>query len=474
MMIYRKSIDYHMATSIYLPDDLKRALLDAMAADRFKAMPDYIQHLLAYRLTDLHGAGANEVWQHFQTTIAPILTHLAEALKPHDLALSVQLDPIVGKLEIQQHPVPRQSSRATAFGTFRTMRWANYLVSKQHYVILKNVRAALADGIAGNRFNHTALSALKDNQRKVLSAPKLLEWLVLWEVGDDLNILIKSDESQVLSELYQFVDQVLTAKKVIGDLQFSDRDVSNILIDTAWEEPLPRRAVQWCHSILELFPDCADAYVILANRSSSVDSKRELYTQGIEAGHRELGSAYFAEHVGHFWGDIDTRPYMRALSGLALVEWEMGNLKQALAHYRHMLFLNPSDNQGARYCLLHCLIEAREFADLELLFRTDIFKDHIQDDLSYARALMTFCQLGDGPDAQKMLKRAQKINPYTALLLLGQPIPAIDERDVTAQTSLNMAENYAEYAKRTWLHVPGALTWLATISGRTHRKSKTQ
>ncbi len=80
----------------------------------------------------------------------------------------------------------------------------------------------LIDGIAGNRFNHTALSALKDNQRKVLSAPKLLEWLVLWEVGDDLNILIKSDESQVLSELYQFVDQVLTAKKVIGDLQFSD------------------------------------------------------------------------------------------------------------------------------------------------------------------------------------------------------------------------------------------------------------
>jgi hypothetical protein len=108
------------------------------------------------------------------------------------------------------------------------------------------------------------------------------------------------------------------------------------------------------------------------------------------------------------------------------------------------------------------------------LFKADIFKDHIQDDLSYARALMTFCQSGDGPDAQKMLKRAQKVNPYTALLLLGQPIPAIDERDVNAQTSLNMAENYVDYAKRTWLHVPGALTWLATTVGGIHRKSKTR
>ncbi len=473
-MIYIKSIDYHMATSIYLPDDLKRELLNAMVADKHKTMPDYVQYLLAHRPINLKGSGANEVWQHFQAAIAPTLAHLAEALKPYDLALSIQLDPIAGKLEIQQHPVPRQSSRATAFGTFRTMRWANYLVSKQHYTILKNVRAAIADGIAGNRFNHAALAALKDNQHKVLSAPKLLEWLVLWEIGDDVNLLIKSDESQVLSELYQFVDQVLTTKKVIGDLQFSDRDVSNILIDTAWEEPLPRRAVQWCRSILELFSDCADAYVILANRSISLDNKRELYTQGIEAGHRELGSAYFAENVGHFWGDIDTRPYMRALSGLALVEWELGNYKQAIAHYRHMLFLNPNDNQGARYCLLHCLIEAREFADLELLFKADIFKDHIQDDLSYARALMTFCQSGDSPDAQKMLKRAQKVNPYTALLILGQPIPAIDERDVNAQTSLNMAENYAEYAKRTWLNVPGALTWLATAVGGIHRKSKTR
>ena len=38
----------------------------------------------------------------------------------------------------------------------------------------------------------------------------------------------------------------------------------------------------------------------------------ELYRKGVEAGERALGSESFNEYAGHFWGHLETRPYMRA------------------------------------------------------------------------------------------------------------------------------------------------------------------
>lgn len=83
----------------------------------------------------------------------------------------------------------------------------------------------------------------------------------------------------------------------------------------------------------------------------------ELYEQGVEAGERALGSEAFEEWEGHFWGILETRPYMRARHGLALCLWEAGESKKAIEHYTEMLRLNPGDNQGIRYVLAGCLLE---------------------------------------------------------------------------------------------------------------------
>ena len=76
-----------------------------------------------------------------------------------------------------------------------------------------------------------------------------------------------------------------------------------------------RRRVQLARKAIELSADCADAYVLLAEECADLGQARDLYAQGVAAGERALGPAFFAEDAGHFWQDVRTRPYLRARFG---------------------------------------------------------------------------------------------------------------------------------------------------------------
>src|SRR5437870_13124493 len=53
---------------------------------------------------------------------------------------------------------------------------------------------------------------------------------------------------------------------------------------------------------LTISPDCADAYLLLAEETAgSIEGARELLEQGVAAGERALGPEPFEEDVGHFW-----------------------------------------------------------------------------------------------------------------------------------------------------------------------------
>ncbi len=49
------------------------------------------------------------------------------------------------------------------------------------------------------------------------------------------------------------------------------------------------------------------------------------------------------------WGHTDNRPFLRALKGLGLCHWRMGQLEKAGELFGRILALNPPDNQGVRF-----------------------------------------------------------------------------------------------------------------------------
>ena len=138
----------------------------------------------------------------------------------------------------------------------------------------------------------------------------------------------------------------------------------------AWDQTNPRARVALAHKALTISPLCADAYVLLAEEEAkSVEEALEYYRKGVEAGVQVLGPKVFKEYVGHFWGFLETRPYMRARAGLAATLNALGEVDAAISNYRDMLRLNPNDNQGIRYELASCLMKSGDTEALKKLLK---------------------------------------------------------------------------------------------------------
>ena len=232
------------------------------------------------------------------------------------------------------------------------------------------------------------------------------------------------------------------------------------LMYDAWEAPSAKRGVALARKALSICPDCADAYVLLAQESAdSLQQARDLFAQGVAAGERALGQEGFRECEGHFWGFVETRPYMRARQGLAQCLWLLGEREAAVADYQEMLRLNPNDNQGIRYILAACLLELGRNRELmELLGR---FKDEPTAVWEYTRALVDFRSRGGSRRGDRLLRAAFKVNPCVPPFLLGKRrlprrLPAYigfgDEDEAVA---------YVVEFGEGWMATPGALPWLA-------------
>ncbi|MFO7917081.1 MAG: hypothetical protein R6V13_03250 [Anaerolineae bacterium] len=232
----------------------------------------------------------------------------------------------------------------------------------------------------------------------------------------------------------------------------------------AWEARGRRRAAL-AHRALRISKDCADAYVLLAEETAETwEEARALYAEGVEAGERALGSEAFEGYVGHFWGVLETRPYMRARAGLAECLWELGKHKEAIAHYKDMLRLNPNDNQGLRYILADCLlIQDDDEALGELL---DEYPDDVVADWSYTRALLTFRQQGASPLANQHLQEALAVNPFVPDYMLGRKRFPDTLPDYVGFGDESEAVAYVYRALESWFETEGAIPWLAEQSAK--------
>jgi tetratricopeptide (TPR) repeat protein len=229
-----------------------------------------------------------------------------------------------------------------------------------------------------------------------------------------------------------------------------------------------RRRIQLAKRALEVSPDCADAYVLLAEEAATLDTSLDLYRQGIAAGERAMGPDTMRDEVGHFWGIVATRPYMRAKMGLAQCLQDMERTDEAIGHYQDLLRLNPHDNQGVRDILLPLLlVVGQDSAAGTLLLQ---YADDASATWKYGWTLWAFRQEGDSPAAQKRLRAAVKANRHVIAYLSGKaPIPDMLP-DSYALGSNEEAILCADGLFEAWRVTPGADRWLSAAKPRPKRK----
>jgi tetratricopeptide (TPR) repeat protein len=186
----------------------------------------------------------------------------------------------------------------------------------------------------------------------------------------------------------------------------------------AMEARTEEQACKFARRALSIDPDCVDALVVLTSiEARSSQQAIEGLQKAVAAGERTLGARFFKENKGHFWGIVETRPYMRARQQLADLLRGIRCDLDAIAHYSAMLELNPNDNQGVRYSLLGAYLMVGDLDRARALWKN--FADDAMATFAWGRVLERFLS-GDLEGASAALKSARKQNRFVELYLTGR------------------------------------------------------
>lgn len=275
----------------------------------------------------------------------------------------------------------------------------------------------------------------------------------------EISLLLRDREFSSTEEVRRYIENLLSSGQPFSFEKRTPLEKAQSLMYDAFEAEGAER-IKLAREALAICPDCADAYVLLAEETAqTLQEAAALYEQGVRAGERALGKEIFKEEVGHFWSIVATRPYMRARAGLAQCLWMMGERAQAIDHFEDLLRLDSVDHLGLRHALIHCLIE--DGRDQEALNLLDRYPEDRSATWAYSHALLHYRQSGEKKESEQSLRQALDSNPYVPFYLLGLwELP--DELPTTiSRGDENEAIIYAVESWRSWEKTPGALEWLA-------------
>ena len=279
----------------------------------------------------------------------------------------------------------------------------------------------------------------------------------------DMHALLAEQEFSTADEASKFMDQLLATTG--GQIPRREAETPQMkaqdLVYDAYDANSRKKRIELAREALSLDPDCADAYSLLAEETAkTLEEQRDLYSRAVEAAERTLGPKYFSdpECVGHFWGILETRPYMRARSVLAKVLWELSQHDEAICHYQDLLRLNPNDNQGLRTDLLVRLVVKDRIEEAEALLER--YSEDESSVMMYTYALIAFIKEGPSLRANARMRDAFEANVFVPVFLIGvkklpKDIPeyhGFGDEDEAVVTIYEMAE--------IWTHIPESVEWL--------------
>ncbi|MBE8477485.1 hypothetical protein [Streptomyces justiciae] len=110
----------------------------------------------------------------------------------------------------------------------------------------------------------------------------------------------------------------------------------------------PRQIDCWAHLGIEAFERAGTDADALAEALG-------YYQTGVAVAELSLPPAFTGVLT---WGELDNRPFHRALHGLGLTWWRLGENAKAAAVFGNSLWINPDDNQGIRTLIGQVLADA--------------------------------------------------------------------------------------------------------------------
>lgn len=280
---------------------------------------------------------------------------------------------------------------------------------------------------------------------------------------DDLQRLLLQQDFESEAEVNAFMENLMAGGGFIPQfIPETPLEKAQELMYEAMETQNRGKRVKLARKALELSPDCADAYVLLADDTAKTPQEAlKLYEQAVEAGKRAIGED-FEEMKGNFWGLIETRPYMRARLALAHVLFMLGEIEKAIEHLEALIELNPDDNQGIRYILLSVLVSRNDHKRTETLLKQ--YKNDGSASWKYSAALHEFRKNGRSKRAAKLLSDAISYNPHVPLFLLNRKKLPRANSPYYSPGDESEAIEYLSHGLTAWIQTEGAIDWVREVN----------
>ncbi|MCF7849992.1 MAG: hypothetical protein K9M45_14155 [Kiritimatiellales bacterium] len=211
---------------------------------------------------------------------------------------------------------------------------------------------------------------------------------------------------------------------------------------------------------LEIDPANVDCQLqLLATFDPSEEEGLEFARHIVKTAEKRLGKKMFAECKGHFWGMLETRPYMRARSNLAQRLVRLGRIEEAIMEHESMLELCPNDNLGVRYGLLGLYLQENRLEDARRLLSEFEDERPYSCMMCWGYVLERFLS-GALDEAAVALASARKQNGYVEAYLKGHRKLPKASVGYYSPGSREEARICAELQKAAWDGSPAVLAWL--------------
>jgi tetratricopeptide (TPR) repeat protein len=279
-----------------------------------------------------------------------------------------------------------------------------------------------------------------------------------------ISKLLEGKNFESIEEVNAFLNgQFGSTGKLPDVIPMTPKEQAEELVYDAWEEPSDKERVKLAKRALQLYPDSADAYNILAETAPvSLEQSLRYYKRGMEAGERDLGQAFIQENKGHFWGLFETRPYMRAKHGYAETLLLLGKVGEAIQQFEQMIELNPGDNQGVRNRLVYAYLREKLYHKAAQLMDT---YDEDTAHANYNRILVEYARNGINGKLGSLLKQARKRNPHVIGYLVGKKkLPRMLPETIGFGDE-NEAVEYAYDHAELWRREAELYRWLKEQAG---------
>jgi len=223
---------------------------------------------------------------------------------------------------------------------------------------------------------------------------------------------------------------------------------------------------------LNLDPNCAEAYLVLAIHNDNWWTSKRMVRYGLQAAKLSLPPSYFEEpgQIGNFWHLLETRTYMIGLAMLADACYATRDPKEAIESYYEMLRLNPNDNLGARWMLAPLLVEVSRDAEAEALIGS--YAEDYASTLAYVKALISFRRFGPDERSARYMREAIGRNPFVPVLFGDDKPPCYSDYFVVGEMS--EADAMLISMRAAWDESPGSIEWLLELAQQVRIEQQAQ